>query len=169
MERLLEASSGAVVMQVQGPLGDTDMRDICTSYDRTIRAGWDVAYTAMRATEKDLKAVDPSALAGVGVRNGEAEGTPVKGDAMQKLPVRILTIGPVAFCDLGGEVWTRFGLELRAASPYPYTFLDFSSGYYYPEEWAFASKSYGTQDRRPDWGPALRDKAAAMLKEAAGK
>jgi hypothetical protein len=169
MERLMEGASGAVVMHINGAEGDVDMRGIQVSYDRTIRAGWDVATAAARATQK-LEFIDPSALAGVGVRHGEAIGTPVKeGAPEQKLGVNILTLGTVAFVDVGGEMWTQIGLELRKGSPYPHTYIDFKSGYYYPEEWAFEAKLYGTKDRRPDWGPAIRDKAIRMLKEVMGK
>ncbi|HUW57275.1 MAG TPA: hypothetical protein VMZ92_11630 [Planctomycetota bacterium] len=173
-ERLLEDASGAVVMHVQGPLGDTDMRDICIGCGRTIRAGWDVAYASMRATQTGLTSINPSTMAGVGIRHGEGIGTPnekqaQKGATEHKLPVHVLTIGPVAFCDLGGEVWTRFALEVRAKSPFPHTYLNFSSGYYYPEEWAFEKKSYGTQDRMPDWGGVLRDTTVKLLGDAAGK
>ena len=167
-EHFLEEASGAVVMHVQGPLGDVDMRDICISYGRTIRAGWDVAYASMGATRRDLVAVDPAVMAGVSVRHAVGEGTPAKeGGAKQQLGVHVLTIGPVAFCDLSGEAWTRFGLDLRAKSPYPHTYLNFSSGYYYPEAWAFEKKAYGSAGRQPDWGPVLVETALGVLREAA--
>ena len=171
-ERLLEDASGAVVMHVNGSLGDVDMRGNSISVDRCIRAGWDVAYTGMQATQQRLTAVDPSSMAGVRVLHAESRGSPnakaaKKGVASHTLKVRTLTLGPIAFVDVGGELWSRFGLEIRSSSPFPYTYINFSAGYYYPEEWAFAQGSYGTKDRRPDWGGILRDTAVQLLKRAA--
>jgi len=58
---------------------------------------------------------------------------------------------------------------VSARSPYPHTYVNFSSGYYYPEQWAFEKKSYGTRNRQPDWGPTLVDTAVKVLTEAVGK
>ena len=159
-------------MHVNGAIGDVDMRDICISVDRTIRAGWDVAYQAARATQTKLTPINPSTMAGVSVRHGECTGTPTekqaeKGIKERKLPVHVLTRGPIAFVDIGGELWTRFALEIRARSPFPHTYNNFSSGYYFPEEWAFEKKAYGTKGRRADWGGVVRDTAVKILKEAA--
>ncbi len=40
-------------------------------------------------------------------------------------------------------------------------------GYRYPEEWAFEKKSYGTKNRRSDWGGVVRNTAVKILEEAA--
>jgi len=172
-ERLLEASSGAVVMHIQGAMGDVDMRGGAVSIGRTIRAGWDVARAAARATQKNLRGVNASSLARVSVRHGEGMGSPSakdveKGVKEHPLPVHVLTIGPVAFVDVGGELWTEFALEIRAKSSFPSTYNNFSSGFYFPKPWAFDKKLYGTAGRRPDWGPTLVDTALKVLKEAAG-
>jgi hypothetical protein len=150
------------------------MRGNSISVDRTIRAGWDVAHSAMAATQGNLRAIDPSSRSGVRVLHAQSEGSSNdkqarKGIRAQTLNVHVLTIGPVAFVDVGGELWSRFGLEIRDASPYPYTYLNFSSGYYYPEEWAFKEGSYGTQDRQPDWGGIVRDTALELLRGAGGE
>ena len=169
-QRLLEKSSGAVVMHINGALGDVDMRGNSISIDRTIAAGWDVAHASMRSSQTTLIGVNAASYSGVKVFSGSGIGSPLKeGDKSRQLTVKVLTIGPVALVDVGGELWSRFGLEIKRRSPFPHTFVNYSSGYYYPEEWAFEKKSYGTKNRKSDWGGVVRDTAVKILKEAAAK
>ncbi|KPL04831.1 MAG: hypothetical protein AMK75_00380 [Planctomycetes bacterium SM23_65] len=173
-QQLLEVASGAVVMHVNGAEGDVDMRGNGVSVCRTIRAGWDVARAAMGATEKKVIGIDPGAFAGVSVRHGAGVGTPSesdrgKGITERVLKVDVLTLGPIAFVDVRGELWNRFGREIKANSPFPHTYINMSSGGYFCEEFAFEQKLYGTWNRQPDWGGVVRDASVKRLNEAAGR
>ena len=171
-ERLLEGASGAVVLHINGALGDVDMRGTGVSVCRTIRAGWDVAKAAARATHTKIVAIDPSALAGVSVRHSEGAGTPSETDRKKGLKKRMLkvdalTLGPIAFVDVRGELWNLYGRKIKARSPFPYTFINMNTWGYFLEPYAFEQGLYGGWNRQPDWGCVVRDTAVRLLTEAA--
>ena len=173
-QHLLEEASGAVVMHVNGAEGDVDMRGNGVSVCRTIRAGWDVAHAAMGATQKKVIGIDPRAFAGVSVRHGTGTGTSnerqrKKGIKEHTLKVDALTLGPIAFVDVHGELWNRFGREIKAKSPFRHTYVNMSSAGYFCEAWAFDQKIYGSVGRQPDWGGVVRDASVRLLNEAAGR
>jgi hypothetical protein len=147
------------------------MRGNGTTVGRAIHTGWTVAHKAAVATGGGLTGINPTTGPGLSVRYTQGLGSPTEKDRQagregRPIGVRVLTMGPMAFVDPGGELWTRYGMEIKRYSPFPYTWLSYSSGHYFPEAWAFEKKLYGTANRMPDWGGVVRDTALELLKEA---
>lgn len=95
---------------------------------------------------------------------------------VEPVPVQALRIGDLGIAALPGEIFTQYGLDLKARSPFPLTMnIELANGYvgYVPTLAGFEQGGYETWLARssrlePQAGPAMTELAIALLHQVHG-
>jgi neutral ceramidase len=96
-------------------------------------------------------------------------------ELIEDVEVQVMTVGEVAFAGFPAEYFTEFGLRVKAASPFPHTFIsEVTNGWhgYVPIQEAFQHGGYETRlgDASrlvPEAGDRMCDAAIELLKQLA--
>jgi len=157
----LERSTGAPVIVLNGAFGNVDMKGSALSLERTVTAGLQLA----RAVERLRGKLRPVASAPVACGSETRQGAPAKeGGKPYPITVAGLAFGDVAVVQSPGELYTEFSPQIKAGSPYRFTYTTYWRGYYLPTRKACEEGGYGTKGRGKTWGETCRDASIALLR-----